>query len=185
MVQCNGPVNGRRKIFWTTQPNACGVDESCVGECGTPGLVLYIPEGVTNKGRTIRNDNYVLGLAINMLLTDGRKDDTLCGHRPGARGGHWTDGYREDGLAAGTQIRYIAPQKSVSDTVKLIKIYTEATLAKLVRYGVASAVNVTVKYLGRGVIAQDIEIIGTNGITSRVGLTGSRLENSWVWETTK
>lgn len=184
MVQCNGPVNGRRKIFWTTQPDACGFEETCAGDCGAPGLVLTIPEGVTNKGRTIKNDNYVIGLALNMLLTDGRKDDTLCGHRPGARGGHWTDAYRDDGLWSGTSIRYIQPQKNVNDTVKLIKLHTEATLAKLVRYGVASSVNVMVRYLGRGVIGNDIQIIGSNGISSRVGITGSRIENSWVWETT-
>ena len=180
MVQCSGPVLGRRRIFWTTQPDACGSETSCQASCGSSGLETYVPEGA--DGRTFRNNDWVRGLALNILLTDAQKDDTACGHRPGARGGHWSDSYRTDGQKAGTQLRYIPRQKSVQDSVQLIQAYMAASLNKLVAYGVAAMVTVTVKYIGRNTYNADIEIIGQNGQTSRVGIVGNRLENSWVWE---
>lgn len=181
MVQCNGPVTGRRKLFWTTQPDACGTTENCFGECGAPGLVSYIPLGRTDGGRTFRTNDYVRSLALNILLTDGRHEDVPCGYRPGARGGHWSDSFREDGITSGTNVRYLKPQKSVSDTVKIIQEYLRNSMQKLVRYGVATSVTVECTYAGGGVIDAVIIIFGTDGLTSRVGITGSRLENSWVW----
>lgn len=181
MVQCNGPVTGRRKLFWTTQPAACGVQTDCVGECGSSGLLSYIPEGRTDGGRTFRTNDFVRGLALNILLTDGRKEDKACGYRPGSRGGHWSDSFREDGITSGTNVRYLTPQKSVADTVKVVQEYMRDSMNKLVRYGVATAVEVVCTYAGQGVIDAIITIFGTDGQTSRVGITGSRLENSWVW----
>lgn len=182
-VQCNGPINGRRKIFWTTQAASCGVVSSCVGDCGSTGLETYIPLGTPDGARTIRTNDYVLGLALNILMTDGRKEDTPCGHRPGARGGHWSDSFRDDGQSSGTNIRYIAPQRSIADTVKLIQAHMQNSLNKLVTYGVANLVTVKTSYAGRGVIAADIEILGNDGQSARVGVTGKRIENSWVWGT--
>jgi phage gp46-like protein len=183
MVECTGPIQGRRRIFWTTQPDSCGGVVSCAAECGIPGLALYTPES-DPKARTFRNDDWIRGLALNMLGTDGRKDDTLCGHRPGARGGHWSDIFRGDGKSSGTQLRYVSKQTSVVDTVQVIQAHMQMTLQRMVDYGVASAVTVKVTYAGRNVYNANIEIIGTNGHTSRVGVVGNRLENSWVWDTT-
>lgn len=181
MVQCNGPVTGRRKLFWTTQPAACGVQTDCVGDCGSSGLLSYVPEGRTDNARTFRTNDYVRSLALNILLTDGRKEDKACGYRPGSRGGHWSDSFRTDGLSSGTNVRYLQPQKSINDTVLLVQEHLRVSMQKLVNYGVATAVSVTCTYAGNGIIDAVIIIIGTNGQTSRVGITGSRLENSWVW----
>ena len=184
MVECIGPVNGRRRIFWTTQPAACGNVASCSAECGIPGLSTYVP-GDDPKARTFRTNDFVVGLALNMIGTDARQDDTRCGYRPGARGGHWSDAFRGDGKSSGTQLRYIKPQASIQDTVSVIQAHFQMTLQRLVDYGVASAVIVKVKYAGRNVFNVSAEIFGSDGRTSNVGVTGTRLENSWVWDTTK
>lgn len=182
MVQCNGPVAGRRKTFWVTQPDVCGTDALCDTPCGMPGLALYTPESAGSEFKTFRTNDYVRGLAINILFTDSRKDDTYCGHRPGARGGDWTDSFRSDGGTSGTNLRYLQPQKSVTDNVVMVREYIRNSLQKLVKYGVASSVEVTAKYIGGNVIRVTAEIIGVDGELSRVGVSGNRIANSWTWE---
>lgn len=178
-MQCNQIQNDRRRKFWVTQPNACGIDDTCRGGCGKPGL-SFISSG---NGRTISNDQYVRGLALNILLTDGRKDPTTCGVHPGTRGGYWADSFRTDGRDSGSLIRFIKPSGRIQDDMFRMRAVAERDLQKLVSpYGVASSVRVEANYLGRGVASLDVEIIGTSGETYNVGVTGSRLENGWVWK---
>lgn len=179
MVDCNVPIQGRRKIFWTTQPDACGVVTSCHSNCGSSGLRSYVPQG--QKGRTFANNDFVRGLAINILLTDARKEDKPCGYKPGAIGGHWSDSYRTDGKRAGTNLRDIPITYTIQESLRLIQAYMQTSLQKLVGYGVAQSVSVTVKYLGRNVFQADADIISADGEQTRVGVTGNRMENSWVW----
>lgn len=179
MAECNVPINGRRKIFWTTQPDACGVITYCHSDCGSSGLKSYVPAG--QQGRTFVNTDYVRGLALNILFTDARKEDKPCGYRPGAIGGHWSDSFRADGKRAGTNLRDLPISYSVQDSVKLIQAYMQTSLQKLVGYGVAQSVSVAVKYLGRNVFQADVDITSTDGEQTRVGVTGNRMENSWVW----
>lgn len=179
MAECNVPVQGRRKIFWTTQPDACGVTHHCHNDCGSSGLRSFVPQG--QKGRTFATDNYVRGLAINIILTDARKEDRACGYRPGAIAGHWSDSYREDGKGAGTNLRDIPLTYTTSESIQLIQAYMQLSLQKLVDYGVAQSVTVAVKYAGRNNFQADIDIISTDGQNSKVGITGTRMENSWVW----
>lgn len=181
MSVCDVTIQGRRKIFWTTQPSACGVTAGCIGDCGSSGLETYQPEG--QSGRTFRTTNFVVGLALNILLSDGRREDTACGWRPGRRGGHWADSFREDGLTIGTTIRDIPAQATVADSVNLIKVFCLQAMQKLVAYGVAQSVDVTVKYAGSNTFETLISIVGQDGETARVGITGNRIENSWVWGT--
>jgi phage gp46-like protein len=179
MEECNVPIQGRRKIFWTTQPDACGVVSRCHSDCGSSGLRSFVPQG--QKGRTFANNDYVRGLAINILLTDARKEDRPCGYKPGAIGGHWSDSYRDDRKGSGTNLRDLPLSYTVSESVKLIQAYMQSALQKLVGYGVAQSVAVAVKYAGSNVFQADIDIVSADGESSRVGITGSRIENSWVW----
>lgn len=179
MAECNVPIQGRRKIFWVTQPDACGAVVRCHNNCGSSGLQSYVPKG--QNGRTFVNRDYVRGLAINILLTDARKEDRPCGYRPGAVGGHWSDSFRDDGKRAGTNLRDIPRSYQASETVKLIQSYMQASLQKLVGYGVAQSVAVAVKYAGRNVFQATIDIISVDDEMTRVGITGNRMENSWVW----
>lgn len=184
---CAAPVVGRRRIFWSTQPDACGVRPGCVSECGSAGLTLVLPGDDArlvdpcSKARSIATSEYVRGLALNMLLTDARKHDTECGYLPGAINGHWSETYMSNGKPVGTSLRYLATVSSILDAVAIIKVYAAETLNKLVDYGVASRVDVTASYKGRNQITLDVLITGTDGLTSRVGLSGTRLENSWAW----
>jgi phage gp46-like protein len=183
MVECIIPVDGRRKIFWTTQPDACGVVQGCISECGSSGLKSHVPAG--QKGRTFYTNDYVRGLMINIIGTKGRRDDSNCGWRPGTRGGHWADTYRTDGNTVGTGIYDIPAQTSVADCINLLRARLLHDMQKLVAYGVAQSVNVAVSYAGGNTFAVTVEAFGNDGKSSRVGLTGKRLENSWVWGTDK
>lgn len=179
MNKCNDTINGRRKIFWTTQPDACGVVTSCHSDCGSSGLKSFVPAG--QRGRTFANNDFVRGLALNILLTDARKEDAACGHKPGAVGGHWSDSYRDDGKRAGTNLRDVPTIYRVADTLKIMQAYAQSSLQKLVLYGVAQSVTVAVRYAGRNVFPMDVEIISTDGAVAKVGIVGNRMENSWVW----
>lgn len=196
MSRCAPGPASRRRIFWATQPDACGVVEEC-GPCGVPGLSLVAPDGCATMEcnpaasspcpgvpgpRSIDNTNYVRGLALNILLTDQRREDTECGHRPGERGGHWSDAYRRDGQLSGSRLRNEVPCKgSVNEAVNLIRGYAQADLEKLVRAGVAVRVEVEARYAGNNVIDLDAKIFGMAGDLVTVGISGTRLANGWAW----
>lgn len=178
--QCVTGSEDRRRVFWTTQANGCGTEEDeCGQDCARPGLRLLCGPG--NAGATIANNDYAIGLALNILLTDGKKPDTRCGYAPGNRGGFWGDSFREDNLGSGSQIRNVSPRKSIFETMALIKAFAVADLKKLVTYGVAVAVDVDLLYVGDNRLNMTITVTGQAGVQSRVGLTGQRIKNSWVW----
>lgn len=163
-----------RRIFWVTQPSAKGTREDCDLTCGEAGLEI------TEAG-IINNVEYVRGLALNILLTDGRREDTICGFRPGRRGGFWADSFRTDNARSGAQYRYVQPQGSVLQTLGIIRAYVQQDLQKLVTYGVAKSVSVTSEYVGKGVANMVATIITPGGSEVRVGVSGSRARNQWVW----
>ena len=173
MSDCYHGVRGRRRLFWATQPAACGTVDVCGAECGRPGLSV--------EGGAVAFSDYVRGLALNILMTDARKEDVTCGHRPGNRGGHWSDAYRGDGMGVGSRVRDIPPQTSMADAVKLVQAYGQADLAKLVSYGVAQSVDVKAANVGGGIVALTADIIGTTGEAARVGVSAARVENQWAW----
>jgi phage gp46-like protein len=121
-------------------------------------------------------------LVLNILYTDGRKPDTACGFRPGTQGGHWSESFRTDGQKIGTLVRNLPKSSSVRDSVALTRATLIADLNKLILMGVAQTINVTTEYLGGNVMAADIDIIAPDGTTARVGLTGKRNANAWVWK---
>lgn len=178
-MSCLAVAADRRRIFWTTQPDPCGTDRDCSGDqCGRPGLQLVAGNG----GRSFANNDFVRGLILNILLTDGRREDTLCGYRPGSRGGHWSDSFREDGARAGSTLRLTdTTGLSYRDAAALLQTIAESDLQKLVTMGVATQVKVTVSYRGRGVLFMEVQVIGQSGDVTRVGVTGTQMRNAWVW----
>lgn len=203
MQKCSPTNLDRRRLFWTTQPGACGTDTSCGSDCGRPGLSYTeedtfcygepggcIPANVdpacaslySNTTRTMINTNWVRGIVINMLMTDGRSADTECGYRPGTQGGHWSSSYIDNGPTdIGTLVRTVSATGTIQENVSLVSAYAQATLERLVARGVAHSVAVVGTYIGRGVMILDVEIFGTREGDVRVGLSAARLENSWVW----
>lgn len=168
---------GRRRTFWTTQPEACGAqpDDCLMGqECGRPGLQLI--------GSSYATGEWLRGLVINILHTDGKLPDSRCGFVPGTQGGHWSESFRSDGQKIGTLIRTIQPQTSIRDALALVKARMIADLSRLVDpMKLALKIDVTTSYLGGNRVQVNIVIVGQSGETTRVGMTGDRLQNSWVW----
>lgn len=181
MATCNAVSERGYRRFWATKPANCGTyPGGCDGrsECGVPGLQLDTKPG----GKTINTDDYVAGLALNILGTDASADATACGVRPGARGGYWADAFRSDGYKTGTRLRALPSAGRIQDLVSLAEAYAKSDLQKLVSpYGVASKVTVTAAYVGGNSISVQAEIYGTDGRTSKVNISGSRIKNSWVW----
>ncbi len=177
MATCLTPPQGRRTLFWATQPDAQGTDAVCQNACGVPGF-----EYTGNAAaRSISTEDWVRGLIINMIMTDGREADNACGWFPGAQGGHWSESYMSGPAVVGTLMRSVSPQKTILQTTALLRAYAVATLERLVTRGVALSVAVEVNYKGDGRFEMDIEVHGLSNNIARVGLSGERLSNGWVW----
>lgn len=179
---CTVSELSRRKLFWATQPDACGSQTECGFECGEAGL-SFANEATSEVSKSLETEDWVRGLVINMLLTDGRKPDTNCGYNPNGQGGHWSESYISSGPAEiGTLLRTLEADRSINESVALISAYAKSTLNRLVERGVALSVDVEAKYLGNYKISLAITINGTSGQTSRVGLSTARLQNGWIWQ---
>lgn len=200
--RCALPMGCERRVFWATQLDACPPEDNCGTPCAVPGLRLIdvrdecaadglgcfdstCPnDAVDTIGTTIDTANYVEGLALNILLTDARKPDTECGWLPGRRGGHWSESHIGNGARIGSRVRFHSGRGSIQEQVNEIEALAQDDLAKLITYGVATKVDVTASYLGRGVVGVDAVIYGPAGAkVGRVGVKGQRAANGWVWST--
>lgn len=169
----------RRHTFWATQAD-CGIDTDRCGEsCAAPGLRI---EPMGGGRATISTRNWVAGLAMNILLTDGTREDTGCGIRPGQRGGHWSQAYRGDGQYNGSRIRQIPTKGKVDDLVTLIEGYVQLELERLVRWKIATRIVAKATYEGSNRVRVKASIIGETE-TVDAALVATRLENSWAWTT--
>lgn len=178
---CNVTTSSRRRTFWTTRP--CSTDALCRNVCGASHGLAFVPGN--GRQRSIATDNYVRSLALNILLTAGRRPDAPCGYRPGARGGHWSDSYRarEYQASSGSLIATLNAHKSIADALSELKALVKFDMQKLVAYKVATAVDVAAEYLGNNAAKLTIKIMGFAGETTNVGATLTRVKNSWAWET--
>lgn len=187
---CNPLPEDRRRVFWTTQLKPDPDGAGCNILCGVTGLALIDPvtdKAVdpylgSNKPATIQNTDWVRGLALNILGTNGRKPDTACGYKPGSLGGHWSESFAPAGTKIGNLVYAITPQARVSDYVLLVQEYANTALQKLVSYGVAKQVNVTAKYMGSNEISLVVDILGSDGKNANVGVSGRLIENTWMWQ---
>lgn len=175
--RCTVTNDCTRRIFWSTQPDACAGVEVCDTECTRPGLRLL----TSTAGATIDTSNYVRGLAINILGTDGAVSETECGVRPGNRGGHWSQIFAGSNVSFGSRIRFLNVACSITLAPRTIASQLELELQKIVTYGVARSVAVEGTYAGRGVVRLVITITGSDGQSSNVALSGTRLANAWAW----
>lgn len=202
-IKCAAPTQQRRRLFWTTQPDSCGSNIVCGAECGRPGLTLNpttdacsVPgscfppatqpgcEPIIGTQRTFATNDWLRGLVINMLMTDGRTTDNACGYRPGSQGGHWSESYMNGGQGevVGTLLRTIPPTGRIQDSINLIVAYAKASLQRLVERGVAIAVEVEGVYRGGGRMELNVKVTGRNDGIANVGVSGVRLSNGWVWQ---
>lgn len=178
---CTIGATERRRTFWTTQP--CGSDQLCRNLCGASYGLKFNPQ--VGAARSISTADWVRGLALNILLTDGRRPDAPCGYRPGTRGGHWSDSYRsaEYQGKAGSLIATLNAHKSIADALAELRALVKFDMQKLVAYKVATSVDVAAEYLGNNAAKLTIKIFGFAGEETRVGATLTRVKNYWAWET--
>lgn len=203
MISCAPPAGAeRRRTFWTTQPNACGVVGSCGAECGVVGLALTQgncgrqgcsccpspadrpdcpPASRPPAPRTFVTTDWVRSLVLNILLTDGKSPNSKCGFRPGGQGGHWSESFRKDGQKIGSLVRKIPKSPGVRESVALVRATLLSELSRLVTVGIAKSVAVDAQYLGANTMRADIDILAPDGTTVRVGMTGDRNANAWAW----
>lgn len=179
-ISCNTPSD-RRKFFWSTKPDACGTEKNYCdnGDCSEMGF-RYITDHDAGT-RTIEADEYVESLALNMLGTNHRREDTNCGVAPSGIQGHWSETFAGKGYRVGSKLRYLPTAASVNVLVAVAKAAVEETLEKLVALGVASSIEVTAKYAGGAKIAVDAVIYGTTGTHTNVAVSGAVVANEWIW----
>lgn len=199
MTSCLTPLQTRRRLFWSTQPDSCGDYDICGYNCGKPGLSYEDDQGnkcgceccppatvdpsclpFASNQITIATNDWLRGLIINMLYTDGRKEDTPCGYAPGSQGGHWTESYINTKI--GTLLRDLPLSGSITEQLNLVAAYAQSSLQRLVDYGVATSVEVKATYQGGLTALLDIQVFGRGGVgNARVGISGQSSPNGWVW----
>jgi phage gp46-like protein len=175
---CLGQNVGRRRIFWTTRPEVCGSYILCGVECAIPGLEYEDTDDPA--GRTIKNDEWLQSLILNILNTRARTD--LRCPSPAAVYGHWSESYRDDGLYIGSRL-WNAASKSyirVADSVKAIAAAIKADMAKLIAMGVADSVDVDAVYRGRNRVDVTITAVVRNA-RHVLNLSGTSASDTWVW----
>jgi hypothetical protein len=187
---CIGQNVGRRRRFWTTQLEVCGDYTLCGTPCAIPGLEYvdddtpYVDPGMlppSSGYRTIKTDEWIHGLILNILNTRSRTD-LKCPSPPGTYG-HWSESYRDDGLWVGSGLWNAAERfyPRVEDGVKAIGAAVQADMNKLVILGVASSVSVLTKYAGRNRVDIMIETV-TLPPSKPLKLSGTYASDTWSWQ---
>lgn len=168
---------GRRRIFWTTRPEVCGEYNTCGVTCSIPGLEY---DDNDPAGRTIRTEEWLTGLILNILNTRARTDQKCS--NPAATFGHWSESYRDDNLYIGSTL-WNAAEKNytrVNDAVRAIGAAIKADLGKLIRLGVADRVEVATNY--RGGMRVDVAIsVWYRLIKREINMSGIYATDGWVW----
>jgi phage gp46-like protein len=168
---------GRRRIFWTTRPAVCGDYIVCGATCAIPGLE-YEDHG---EERTIKTDDWLHGLILNILNTRARTD-AKC-PSPMAVYGHWSESYRGDSMYIGSTL-WNAADKSyvrVADSVQAIATAIRADMSKLIALDVAQSVEVEAVYRGQGRVDVTI-IVKSTTKSSQIDLSGKFVSDTWVWQ---
>jgi phage gp46-like protein len=192
---CTEQNVGRRRVFWTTQPQACGSYTLCGAECVIPGLeyekinTVYVnprpgekifPTPGGEGYKTIKTTGWLTSLVLNILNTRSRSD--LRCPTPASVYGHWSESYRDDGLYIGSTL-WNAAAKSyprTSDAVKAVQAAVRADMNKLVAMGIAESVEVEAIYLGTGNVGVTVTVYTMTG-RSKINLSGTFVSESWEW----
>lgn len=190
---CLDQNQGRQRPFWATHQDVCGQYTLCGVPCTLPGLEYED----TNDGRTIKTDEWLKGLILNILNTRARTD-AKC-PSPAAVYGHWSESYRGDNLHIGTRL-WNAAEKAytrIGDAVKAIEAAVRADVSKLIALGLVDKVHVETVYVGHArvdvlVTTQTLnrrQVLNLSGaFTSGAGAgavspsgAASASSGTWVW----
>ena len=181
---------GGRRIFWTTRPNACGEYTMCGYECAIPGLEYENhhdldqpppPDGSPGY-RTIKNDEWVRSLILNVLNTRARNNRPCPS--PASVYGHWSESFLREGewFYIGSTL-WNAAEKTYSrcnDAVKAIEAAIRADMGKLIAQGIIQTVAVHAIYHKQSHVDVVIDTVTSTG-RARIDLSGAFVSESWEW----
>jgi hypothetical protein len=177
---------GNRRIFWTTRTNACGSYPLCGIDCAIPGLEYENPPG-PDQGlpgepgpRTIKTDDWLQGLILNILNTRARTD-AKC-PAPAAVYGHWSESYRDDNLYIGSTLLNAAEKsyRNNAEAERAVGNAVRADVNKLIVLGIATEVSVDTNSPKYGTVEIVILVTTVTG-RSKINLSGSFVSETWVW----
>lgn len=190
-TDCLDQELGRRRLFWTTQPRVCGEYTLCGANCVIPGLEyedrddpvinpLQIGPTTGARARTIKTNDWVRSLVLNILNTRARTDKPCPA--PTAIYGHWSESYRSDGLYIGASMWNAAdkPYVRINEAVRSIQAAVQADISKLIALGVADQVDVAASYVGRMTVAIIIKIVKRSKLYV-LNLSGTYSSGLWAW----
>jgi hypothetical protein len=178
---CFDQNTGRRRRFWTTRVDVCGSYTVCGHDCTIPGLEYEeIADDADSGYRTIKTEEWLQGLILNILNTRARTD-MRC-PTPAATYGHWSESYRDDDLYIGSTLWNAAEKPYIrnADALKAIATAVRSDMGKLTALGIAESVEVESTYRGSGMVEVIVTVITTTG-RSRINLSGSFVSETWVW----
>jgi hypothetical protein len=133
------------------------------------------------KERSIRNDQWLRSLILNILNTRARTD--LKCPSPSAIYGHWSESYRDDGLYIGSRLWNAASKTyiRVADAVSAIEAVIKADMSKLVVLGLVDTVEVEAHYGGRNSV--NVKVTAATMQAQHVlNLSGSLVSGEWAWQ---
>lgn len=180
---CLEQNQGRQRTFWATRQDVCGQYALCGVPCTLPGLEYDEPIA---GSRTIKTDEWLKGLILNILNTRARTD-AKC-PSPAAVYGHWSESFRGDNLHIGTRL-WNAAEKAytrVGDAVKAIEAAVRADVSKLIALKLVDSVQVEVVYAGHSRVDVFVatktlnrrQVLNLSGAFTSVGASPS---GTWVW----
>lgn len=135
----------------------------------------------TAKERSIRNDQWLRGLILNILNTRARTDSKCPA--PSAVYGHWSESYRTDDLYIGSRL-WNAASKSyirIADAVSAIEAAVRADMGKLVVLGLVDSVQVEANYGGSNSVRVSVTAI-TVQAQHVLNLSGNLVSGEWAWQ---
>ena len=156
-----------RRKFWANQ-----VDNT--KDCSTSFLDLKRK----NNFGFFNTENKVRSLALNILFTDGEKQQTKSGYEVGSRGGHWSTTFT--GAHVGT-VWDFSSAKTKTDYAILAKSIASNSLQKLILLEIATSIKVD-SYYKDNILYLDIEIYGVNVPRTKILVQKTPLKNEWIWQ---
>lgn len=163
-----------RKLFLPTSAGCSASVNDCGSVCETTDSALNLSGPNAAK--------WISRLLMNMLGTDGRKEQTPCGFAPGGQGGHWSESFLQDDTSSvGTIVRDIPAVGTIDELTGLLGAYIKETVDRLVDRGIARSVEVETTYVGGLRFNVDVVVYGVSDQRVNVSIATTKLSNGWIW----
>lgn len=154
--------------FWASslieQPNGC---------CD-----VAIPLKTNKYGTTLNTAGFIKSLVLNILFTQGEHEASICGNKPGDRGGHFSTSL--SGYKVGTNLD-IVKNESPKQALAILVSVIESSLNVLKTYEVAQNAKVSGELGENNELNFKIVVTGISNEIHRINMIHNSTANSWVW----